>query len=100
MRVELQPVLSQPESAMPVHSLLLPVLEPFHIGARLDEELHLHLLELTRPENEIAGSDLVAESLADLGDPERDFLPCRLLDVEKIHVNPLRRLGAQIYHRG
>ena len=36
-----------------------------------DEELHLHLLELAGAEDEVARGDLVAERLADLGDPER-----------------------------
>ena len=38
------------------------------------EELHLHLLELARAEDEVAGGDLVAEGLADLGDAERRLL--------------------------
>ena len=41
---------------------------------RPDEVLHLHLLELAHPEDEVAGADLVAERLADLGDPERQLL--------------------------
>ena len=44
-----------------------------------DEELHLHLLELARAEDEVPGRDLVAERLADLRDAERDLLPRRLL---------------------
>src|SRR5687768_5696448 len=43
--VELEPALLEPQPAVPRHALVLPVLEPFHVGARLDEELHLHLLE-------------------------------------------------------
>ncbi len=38
----------------------------------MDKVLDLHLLELPRAENEVAGSDLVAERLADLGDTERN----------------------------
>src|SRR5690349_23153022 len=81
---------------MPLHSLLFPVLEPLHVRARLDEELHLHLLELTCAENEISGRDLVAERFADLRDSKRDLLSCRLLDVEEIDVNPLRGLRPQV----
>ena len=44
---------------------------------RADEVLHLHLLELAHPEDEVAGADLVAERLADLGDPERQLLARR-----------------------
>ena len=94
--VELQSVLGQAETAVPIHSLLLPVLEPLYVGARLHEELHLHLLELARPENEVAGRNLIPERLADLRDAERNLLPRRLLDVKKIHVNPLSGLRPQI----
>ena len=59
------------------HPPLPPVLEPLRVGARLDEELHLHLLELARPEDEVARRDLVAERLADLRDAERNLLPGR-----------------------
>jgi hypothetical protein len=48
---------------------------PLLVGAGLDEELHLHLLELAGAEDEVARRDLVAERLADLPDPERDLLP-------------------------
>ena len=43
-------------------------------GLGADEVLHLHLLELAHPEDEVAGRDLVAERLADLGDAERQLL--------------------------
>ena len=97
--VEPQPVFGEAEAAVPVHPLLLPVLEPLHVGARLDEELHLHLLELARAENEVARRDLVAERLSDLRDAERHFLPRRLLHVQEVDVDPLRRLGAQVHDR-
>ena len=49
-----------------VHPLVVPVV----VGTGFDEELKLHLFEFPNPEDEIAGRDLVAERLADLGDPE------------------------------
>src|SRR5688572_20037066 len=91
---------------MPLESLLLPVLEPLHVGAatrrllRVDEKLHLHLLELTRAENEVSRRDLVAERLADLGDAERNLLSRRLLDVQEVDVDALRRFGPQVHDRG
>src|SRR5687768_15900121 len=97
--MELQAVGREPQALMPLHSLFFPVLEPFLVGAGLDEELHLHLLELTRPENEIPRSDLVPESLADLRDAERNSLACGLLDVQEVHVSALRRFGTQIDRR-
>src|SRR5690606_24527312 len=65
-----------------LHADLAPLLEPFLIGARLDEELRLLLLELASAEDEVAGRDLVAERLADLGDAEGDLLARGSLDVE------------------
>ena len=50
---------------------LQPVLVPLLRLVGRDEELHLHLLELERAEDEVARRDLVAERLADLGDAER-----------------------------
>ena len=60
------------------------------------EELHLHLLELARAEDEVAGSDLVAERLADLGDAERRLLAAELEDVFEVDEDALRGLGAQV----
>src|SRR5215813_7627088 len=40
---------------VPNHALLAPVIEPLLVAARFDEKLHLHLLELARTENEVAG---------------------------------------------
>src|SRR6185436_9537062 len=58
----------------PFHPLRAPELEPLVLAARLDEELHLHLLEFTGAENEIAGGNFVAERFAHLRDPERNLL--------------------------
>src|ERR1035437_5002729 len=62
--------------------------------ARPDEVLHLHLLELAHAEDEVARADLVAEALADLGDPEGELLPRRFPDVLEVHVTALGRLRA------
>src|SRR5437879_2660793 len=56
------------------------------------EVLHLHLLELARAEDEVAGGDLVAKRLANLCDPERELLSRRLLDVLEVDEDGLRRL--------
>src|SRR5439155_16716855 len=65
-----------------------------------DEVLHLHLLELAHPEDEVARADLVPEALADLGDAERQLLARRLLDVLEVDVGALRRLGPKVDDRG
>ncbi len=84
---------------VPGEPRLDPALVPDLVGRppvdrlqRIDEELDLHLLELAGPEDEIAGRDLVAKGLADLGDPKRQLPPCRLLDVLEVHEDRLRRL--------
>ena len=84
------------EVHMPLHTGFLPLGEPVELGAGLDEELHLHLLELAHAEDELAGDDLVAESLADLGDTERYLHAAGLLDVQVVHKDALGGLGAQI----
>ena len=63
-----------PRSTYQFQPLLQPVLVPLLVGPGLDEELHLHLLELTGTEDEVARRDLVAERLADLRDAERRLL--------------------------
>ena len=66
---------------------------------RRDEELHLHLLELARAEDEVSGRDLVAEGLADLRDPERRALARELEHVLEVDEDPLRGLRAQVRGR-
>src|SRR6185369_12748242 len=63
---------------------------------RVDEELDLHLLELARPEDEVARRDLVAKGLADLGDTERELAPRRLQHVVEVHEDALGRLRSQV----
>ena len=60
------------------------------------EILDLHLLELARTEREVARVDLVAKTLADLRDAERELDPPGVDDVLEIGENPLGRLGPQI----
>ena len=84
------------EVGVPAHALVDPVLVPLGVLAGLDEELHLHLLELAGPEDEVAGRDLVAEALADLADAERRLLARALLHVRVVDEDALRGLGPQV----
>ena len=84
------------EVDMPLHSLLFPLCKPLQLGSGLDEELHLHLLELPHAEYELAGDDLVAEGLADLGDTERNLHSAGLLDVEVVDEDALGGLRTQV----
>ena len=70
VRVELEVFALHAEVEIPLESLLAPVVEPLRLGLGVDEELHLHLLELAHAIGEVAGADLVAERLADLRDAE------------------------------
>ena len=81
---------------MPVEPRVDPALVPFLVGARLDEELHLHLLELAGAEDEVARRDLVAERLADLADAERDLLARGLQHVAVVDEDALRGLRPQV----
>ena len=62
----------------------------------LHEELHLHLLELAHAEDELACHDFVTESLTDLCNTERNLHAARLLHVQVVDEDTLRRLGAKI----
>mgnify|MGYP006160816849 CR=1 FL=1 len=88
-----------PQVHVPIPAGLEPVLVPLLVGAGLDEELHLHLLELARAEDEVAGRDLVAEALADLGDAERRLLPTRLQHVGKVDEHALCGFWSQVGNR-
>ena len=88
------------EAGVPVGPVVDPVLVPLLVGAGLDEELHLHLLELAGPEDEVARGDLVPERLADLADAERRLLPGRGLDVLVVDEDALRGLRPQVVQAG
>src|SRR5664279_2314997 len=81
---------------MPIPALLQPVVEPPLIGTRLDEELHLHLLEFPGAEDEVARRDLVAEALAGLRYAERRLLARRRHHVEEVDEDALCGLRAQV----
>src|SRR4051812_17361075 len=96
MLVVAQVVGRDAEVDVPVPALLEPVVVPLLVTAGLDEVLHLHLLELARAEDEVAGGDLVAERLAGLCDAERRLLARRSHDVEEVDEDALRGLGPQV----
>jgi hypothetical protein len=96
---EAQRLAVDPQLHVPVHALVHPVLVPtLCLGGR-DEELHLHLLELERPEDEVARGDLVAERLADLRDPERGLLAGVLEGGLEVEEDALRGLGPEVHGR-
>ena len=69
---------------------------PFLIGAGRDEELHLHLLELTGAEDEVTRGDLVTEGLTHVGDAERRPGTGRGHHVLEVHEDALCSLRTQV----
>ena len=96
VRADPQVALADPVAAVPGVALVDPVAVPLVGLGRRHEELHLHLLELERAEDEVARRDLVAERLADLGDAERRLAARDLGDVLEVDEDALRRLGAEV----
>src|SRR3954454_767770 len=96
--VRAQTELLRPDSeiGVPAQPLAHPVLMPVGGLGRRDEELHLHLLELERPEDEIARRDLVAKGLADLRDSEGRLLAGEAEDVLEVDEDALRGLGPEV----
>jgi hypothetical protein len=91
-----QVVAPHAEIDVPLRARVDPRLVGRLVLARPHEVLDLHLLELARAEREVAGRDLVAERLADLGHAERQLAAHRVQHVAEVHEDPLRRLGAQV----
>ena len=85
---------------VPAGALVDPVLVPLLVGAGLDEELHLHLLELPGAEDEVARGDLVPERLAHLADAERRLLAAGLHHVGEVDEDALGRLRPQVVQPG
>ena len=92
--------ITQSHCLVPFQTSSLPLLEPFHLFARTNEELHFHLFELAHAEDELTGNDLVTESLTDLSDTERYFHAAGLLYVQEVDENTLCCFRPQIYFHG
>ena len=83
----------------PLPARIDPFLVRLFIFAGPDEIFHLHLLELARAKDEIAGGDLVAKRFADLRHTEGQFTPAGIQHVEKVYKDALRGFGTQIDER-
>src|SRR5262249_44653301 len=86
----------EPEVAPPAVARVAPELVPLRRLVGVDEELELHLLELARAEDVVAGRDLVAERAAHLADAERDLHARRVEHVLEVVEHALRGLGPEI----
>src|SRR5438105_847104 len=98
--VEAHVVRVQTQVDVEIPARLQPVLVPLDISTRLDEEFHLHLLELARPEDEVARRDLVAEGLTGLCNTERWLLARGGQDVAEVQEDALRGLRSQVGQAG
>src|SRR5438094_320472 len=91
-----EPLGREPEVRVPAQALLAPVLEPRIVVTGPHEELELHLLELARAEEEVAGRDLVAEGLANLRDAEGNLETRSLDHVPEVDEDALGRLRPEV----
>ncbi len=90
---------AQSQLTQPITAKLTPVIEPLLAFGRLTEELELHLFKLASAKNEIPRSDLVAKSLAYLGDAQRQLGPGGSQYVAEIDEDALSRFRPQIDDR-
>ena len=88
------------EAGQPVRTEVLPVSEPFEVGAWLAEEFTFHLLEFPGTEGEVAGSNLVAEGLTHLAHAEGQLLSGGALNVSKVDKDTLRGFRPEIAGAG
>ena len=79
-----------------VDPLFLPVFKPFHALFAVAEEFHFHLGKFPAAEGEVAGVDLVTESLTDLGDTKRQLLTGTVANLLEVNKNRLAGFGTQI----
>src|SRR5574344_43768 len=81
---------------VPLQTLLLPSLEPLHLCTWLNEELHLHLLKLPHPEDELASHNLIPESLSYLSNSKRNLHTPSLLNIQILNEDTLSSFRTKI----
>src|SRR6185312_4214175 len=80
-------------------TILDPLFVSLLIFSRAHEVFHLHLLELARSENKIAGRHFITKRFSDLRDAERQFAAARCQHVEEVYEDALRGFRPQIHER-
>ena len=85
---------------VPFESFFLPLLIPFFLCSRWDEELHFHLFEFAHAEDELTGYDFIAKGFSNLCNTKGKFHPSRFLDIEEVDKNSLCGFGPQIKIHG
>src|SRR5437660_1434126 len=97
--VQAQVLFRDANALKPLMTSIDPFLMCLFVLARSHKVFHLHLLELARTKNEIAGRDFVAKRFADLRDAKRKLAPAGVQDVEKVYEDALRGFRTKIDER-
>ena len=93
-------VITESQCLMPFQANFLPLLKPVQFSARLHEELHFHLFELTHTENELTGNNLVTECLTNLCNTKRYLHTAGLLYIQVVHKDTLSCFRTQVNLHG
>src|SRR5688500_4431444 len=70
------------KALMPLHAFFFPMLIPLLLRTRPDKKLHLHLLKLPHPENELPCYDFIPESFTNLRNTKGYFHASGFLNIE------------------
>ncbi|MPM64271.1 hypothetical protein SDC9_111157 [bioreactor metagenome] len=76
------------------------MLEPFEFLTRPYKKLHLHLLELPHPKDELTCHYFITECFPYLGNTERNLHPAGFLYIQEVHKNSLGCFGPQVNDAG
>ena len=83
----------------PAQAIFEPAIVPSFVAAWHHKELDFHLFEFAHAEQKVAWVDFVAEGLADLGNPKRQFATGGRQHIAKVSKDALGCFGAQIGKR-
>ena len=97
MRAKPDVLLLKAYREQPLFAEVLPIVEPFEVGARFAEKFKLHLLEFAYTEDKVSGRDFVSERLSYLPHSEGHAHTRRTLHVLEVDENSLAGFGAQVH---
>ena len=96
MLAEFEIFFAHTQLLIPVDALINPVFKPLVLGARFDEIFDFHLFEFPVAEDKVAGGNLIAERLTDLGNAEGQLLAGGIDHVLEIDEHTLGSFRPQI----
>src|SRR5215218_8031604 len=98
--IQIEILAIETERAKPLQILFDPIVHELGVfSSWRNEILHLHLFELTRPQDEVSRSHFVAKRLTNLRDTKRQFAPHGRLHIQKVDEYALGGFGSQIGQR-